>query len=243
MWRGLSLFFASSYFLCPQISAAQTTPTGISIQNIEVIGSGCPAGTHNATISPDGQTFSLLLDRFVAEASLQSPLARLGCQVKVNFQVPPGWTFTVLAADYRGFAYAEEGSVLVHQSLYSFNGSRHRHERAGFHNGGAYNFRPQEFRGPFNDLYYIHHEVDPREAPWAACNSHRMQSFYLTTFLTARNLDPASGLTAQISLDSIDGQLQSQKYQLAWKACRPGNGQGRGHGPHQPNNLRPKNKP
>lgn len=241
MPRGLPYLIALMMFAASGAALAQT-PSGIRIQSIDVVGTGCPAGSYNATISPDAQTFSLLLDSFVAESSMQRPIVRLNCELRVNFQVPAGWTFAVTSADYRGFAYAEVGTLVTHQALFSFDGSRPKNERPGYEDGSTYNFRAQEFRGPYNDTYYIRHEVDPRQAPWAACNSHKTQSLYITTYLMARNLNLSSLLTAQISLDSIDGQVQSQKYRLAWKTCRPGNGNGgvvnppdRNPGPGRPN--------
>lgn len=240
IWRGITSLLGMSLLLSAPAALAQTPP-GIRIHSIQAVGSGCPAGTYNATISPDAQTFSLLLDNFIAESTMHRPIVRLNCELKVNFQVPTGWTFAVTSADYRGFAYAEAGTMVTHQALYSFDGSKPRNERPGYENGGTYNFRAQEFRGPYNDTYYIRHQVDTRVAPWAACNAISIQSLYITTYLMARNLNLSSLLTAQITLDSIDGQVQSQRYQLAWKTCRPSNGgvnqpPGRDPGPGRPNN-------
>lgn len=223
MWRGITTSLLGLSILAAAPAMAQTPP-GIRIHSIQAVGTGCPVGSYNATISPDAQTFSLLLDNFIAESSMQKPIVRLNCELRVNFQVPAGWTFAVTSADYRGFAYAEVGTQVTHQALYSFDGSKPRNERPGYENGGTYNFRAQEFRGPYNDSYYIRHQVDPRTAPWAACNANSIQSLYITTYLMARNLNLSSLLTAQITLDSIDGQVQSQRYQLAWKQCRPSGG-------------------
>lgn len=223
---GLSFILTSSFFGLAASHAAAQTPPSIRVHSLQAIGTGCPAGSYSATISPDGSTFSVLLDNFVAESNMHRPIVRLNCELKVNFQVPAGWTFAVTSADYRGFAYAEQGTMVSHQALYSFDGSKPKNERPGYQNGGTYNFRAQEFRGPYNDTYYIQHKVAPGTAPWAACNANSLQSLYITTYLLARNLNLSSLLTAQISLDSVDGAVQSQRYQLTWRSCRPNNGGG-----------------
>lgn len=218
MWRNFASAFVLQLFIAPLPLMAQT-PSGVVIQNIQVVGSGCPAGSYSANISPDGQAFSLLLDQFMAESTMQNPISRLNCELKVNFHVPQGWTFSVVSADYRGFAYVEPGTMAVHQALYSFDGSKPRNERPGYQDGGSYSFRMQEFRGPYNDNYNIHHEIDPRVAPWAPCRNESTQTLFLTTYLMARNLNLSSLVNAQITLDSIDGQVQSQQYRLAWRRC------------------------
>lgn len=240
MWRFLTSTF--SILVCSLSSTAfAQTPYGVHVDNISAVGSGCPAGTYSATISPDGQAFSLLLDQFFAESTMQNPIARLMCELKVNFRVPAGWTFAVLSADYRGFAYAEAGTVAVHQALYSFDGSRPRNERPGYQDGGSYSFRMQEFHGPYNNNYSIRHELDPRIAPWAPCRNESTQTLFLTTFLMARNLNLSSLITSQISLDSIDGHAQSQQYRLAWKRCQPTVGPQ--PPPVDPRNPRPNPRP
>lgn len=246
MWRSFAHLAGLLLLVATQQSQAQTPP-GVRIQSLQAVGSGCPAGSYSANISPDGQTFSLLLDNFVASSTMQNPIARYNCELKVNFYVPRGWTFAVLGADYRGFAYAENGTTVMHQALYSFDGSKPRNERPGYQDGGSYNFRLQEFRGPYNDNYYIHHDIDPRVAPWAPCSNQENQTLFVTTYLMARNLNLSSLVQAQITLDSIDGSVQSQRYQLAWRQCatstplpgRPGTDPRNPGNPRQPDPGRP----
>lgn len=207
--------------LLSRLTTQAQVPSGVQIANVQAVGTGCPQGSFSANISPDGQAFSLLLDNYIAESSFQNPISRLMCEVRVSIRVPRGWSYSVISADYRGYAYAEVGTVVTHQGLYSFDGSRPRNERPGFGDGGTYSFRAQEFRGPYNNNYYIRHTIDPRIAPWSPCRNDDLQTLHITTFLMARNLNSASQLQAQINLDSIDGSLQAQSYQLQWRQCRP----------------------
>ncbi|MGZ3770020.1 MAG: DUF4360 domain-containing protein [Bdellovibrio sp.] len=224
--RSYAYIICLLFFAVTSQSHSQTPP-GVRVQGIEAIGSGCPQGSYSATISPDGQSFSILLDNFTAASTMQNPISRLSCELKINFLVPRGWTFSVFSADYRGYAYADPGTVAVHQALYSFDGSQPKNENPGFRNGKTYSFRTQEFHGPYNDNYFIRYDLDQNLAPWAPCNDEDIQTLYVTTFLMSRNMNVNSQRTAQITLDSIDGQVQSQSYRLGWRSCtptRPGNG-------------------
>ncbi|MDG0815251.1 DUF4360 domain-containing protein [Bdellovibrio svalbardensis] len=218
MHRSLFLLLAPLFFVS---TSRAEVPAGISIQGLQANGTGCPQGSYSANISPDGQAFSLLLDNYVAASDLHNPISRLNCELRVNFRVPRGWTFTVVTADYRGYAYAEQGSTVFHQALYSFDGSKPINERPGYENNGKYSFRAQEFRGPYNGNYTIHQELNPSVAPWAPCSSVDQQTLFITTYLMARNLNLSSSIQAQITLDSVDGAIQSQNFQLRWRRCGP----------------------
>ncbi len=214
-WRIIALLSIFS------INAWSANPPGVRIQNIQAVGSGCPQGSFHANISPDGSNFSLLLDNFISESNLYNPISRLLCELRITFQVPRGWSMAVIQADYRGFVYADANTMATHQALYSFDGSKPRNERPGYENSGRYSFRATEFRGPVEKNYFIRHTLDQRVVPWADCSSNGTQTLFLTTFLMSRNFNVSSQLMAQITLDSVDGVLQSQNYQLAWRTCTP----------------------
>lgn len=202
-------------------SASAQVPAGVHIQQIQAMGNGCPAGSYSAMIAPDGQSFSLLLDQYIAESTRQMTLDRKTCQLRVDFAVPPGWQYAIISADYRGFASVEGGALATHQALYSFDGSKPPNERPGFQDGSSYSFKIQNFNGPFQDNYFVRNQIDPRIAPWSPCGA-QIQSLFVSTFLTARALNWRSPASAQITLDTIDGQVQSQKFGLSWRQCGGG---------------------
>jgi hypothetical protein len=200
------------------IAHAEVLP-GVQVRSIQAVGNGCPQGSFSAMISPDGTTFSLLLDQYIAESTRQMTLDRKACQLRAEFSVPSGWQFSVVSADYRGFANVEGGAIATHQAIYSFDGGKPPNERPGFQDGSNYSFKAQNFNGPFQDNYFIHNEIDPRIAPWSPCLSNSAQTLFISTFLTARALNWRSPAFAQITLDSIDGQVQSQKFRFSWRRC------------------------
>jgi hypothetical protein len=213
-----NLSAATLVFFLKSISLAET-PQGVFIQNIQAVGSGCLPDSYAASISPDGQSFSLLLDHYEAAISLQTPVAQQTCQFIFNFHVPLGWTFSLITADYRGFAYAELGTLLSQQALYSFEGSRRPEQRREHKTEERHSFRPFEIKGPYNDNYTLHQELDSRAAPWSPCNASESQTLTMTTSLSARSLRGNSNLQAQISLDSLDGNIMAQNFKFGWKRC------------------------
>src|SRR5690606_23116287 len=62
---------------------------------------------------------------FVAQASpaLAPSEARKSCDLAIVMNFPPGWSFTVATADYRGFGELDGGVVGTQLSSYFFAGS------------------------------------------------------------------------------------------------------------------------
>jgi hypothetical protein len=215
------------------LSAGAEAPSGVSVRGIRAFGQGCPIGSANAVISPDGQAFSLLLDNYsaVVEAGGR-PTVRRDCDIEVDLNIPAGWSFAVVAADYRGFIDIAAGSLVQHRVMYTFD-KRRRLPGEGY----DFSFQGTEFRGPKTEEYNIHHEIGISQAPRSSCSFGQVKTLFLNTLLTARAMR-GRGEATSISLDSVDGQLAAQQYRLAWFRCdqfdRPGNGNPGGGGPGRP---------
>lgn len=219
-----SLFYFSAILIITTSSASLAeSPSGVRVGNIRVRGDGCPQNSASATISPDGTSFSILFDSYQVESNESFQIDRKACEAEIDLQLERGWSYAIVAADYRGFVNVDAGSIATHQALYSFDGSRPINERPGFENGnGRHSFRSQEFRGPFSNNYFVRNEIPPGLAPWSPCNERDHQTLFLTNYLTARTMSRAMPSSALITLDSIDGQIQSQEYKFIWRKCRPG---------------------
>ena len=61
-------------------------------------GSGCPQGTASYSLTPDGQTLTMLFDAYLADP------ARKTCNISIPVHVPNGFQVSNITADYRGFA-------------------------------------------------------------------------------------------------------------------------------------------
>lgn len=234
------LFFVLTSFFLNAIAEGIEAPSQIIVSQVRAQGSGCPAGTVSGNISPDGSAFSLLMDNYQALSNGNNQLDRKMCEVLVDFSLEPGWSYALVSADYRGFVNVANGSVATHQAIYSFDGSRPINEKPGFENGRGHLFKGQEFRGPITDNYFIHTDLNPGQAPWSKCVHSQLTTLHITTYLTARSISNLAQTEANITLDSIDGSIQTQKYQLIWRKC--GHEHGRDEEGHELN-PRPNPRP
>lgn len=200
--------------------ASAQTPGKVQIASVSAAGSGCRSGQVSPSISPDSQAFSLLFDDYKAESSDAMALDRRNCDVRIGLSIPAGWSYAIVSVDYRGFAAVDAGSIVTHQAIYSFDGSRPINERPGFQDSpGRYSFKQTQIRGPYADNYFIRNEISSQIAPWSACSNGGIQTLYINTYLMAQTQSRQAS-TAMIMLDSVDGQMQSQTYRLVWRACR-----------------------
>jgi hypothetical protein len=90
----------------------RSSPVGASVQPQvppvtlgfpEYGGTGCPAGTARAVLSPDATTLSILFDQYVAEAPRGQSFDRKSCNFAVPLNIPSGWAVSLISADWRGF--------------------------------------------------------------------------------------------------------------------------------------------
>ena len=110
---------ASSYGM----SAEAPDPSKVYVKRITWAGSGCAdASTVNNQISDDARAFTLSFNSFTAEIGPGVPLGdrHSKCKIKVDIQIPQGWSYTLFDADYRGEAYLEEGVSARFASKYYF---------------------------------------------------------------------------------------------------------------------------
>jgi hypothetical protein len=99
-------------------------PSGVTFEGISYAGSGCNAGSVAGAISSDYSTITLLYDSFVAQAGsgIQPAEARKNCQLNLQLKLPQGWQYSVFKADYRGYAFLQQGDKGVIKSTYYFSG-------------------------------------------------------------------------------------------------------------------------
>ena len=92
-----------------QTAFAAPSNNSVYFQAPAIAGSGCPAGTTDFAITPDGQTLTILFDSYLADPG------NLTCNVAVPVHVPNGYQVSLMTADYRGFV---EGSAELRRSYF-----------------------------------------------------------------------------------------------------------------------------
>lgn len=221
----MNKFLLGSTLILFSISARAENPHNVTVKNISAFGSGCPAGSVSGIVSPDGESFSILMDSYVVESNGNRQLDRKNCEITVELNVPQGWSYQVISADYRGFVSVERGSIATHQVQYAFEGGRAINEKRH----ARHSFNINEFKGPISENYYIRNELHRKLAPASPCNNSDIQTLFISTNLTARTVKDLANSFAQITLDTVDGSVQTQNYKLAWRRCAPGR---KGNGEH-----------
>lgn len=207
-------------------------------------GTGCPAGTARTVISPDGQSMSILFDRFTSQVPqtdgnndndvsddekpevVSKRDARLNqrvCNMVVSAVLPAGMRADELRVsfDYRGFVQADPGVRLVYRSALL--------ERQGLAAGGVGRtllerrvWRPNPQAGAVSEDFNIRStqslQVRSRCAPNGATPERRVR-FVLRNVLISQIMGNRPDRAGQITLDSGDVQGQ-MGFRLTTSACQ-----------------------
>jgi len=123
-------------------------------------GTGCPQGTAQATLSPDGTSLSLIFDNYQAEAGNTTGrrIDRKSCNIAIPVHVPQGLSVSIFEVDYRGFNAIPAGGMSQFNVEYFFAGQQG--PRLG-----------QRFTGPLNSDYLIPHQLEAAALVWSACGA------------------------------------------------------------------------
>lgn len=166
-------------------------------------GTGCPAGTASAALSPDAKSLSILFDQYVVEAggTTGRDLDRKSCNIAVPVHVPQGLSVSVFKIDYRGFNSLPSGAFSRFSVEYFFAGAR----------GPSYQ---KTFYGQLASNYTLGNELIAAAAVWSACGQDvnlRVNS----SMLVRTNAQRQQALS---TIDSADIQA-GLVYHLAWRRC------------------------
>jgi hypothetical protein len=171
-------------------------------------GTGCPQGTLKATISPDGQAVTVNFDAYVAEVSPEtSPTVRMFCDINLPLNTPPGWQYSVVELDYRGYLSLDPDVEARQTSEYYFQGQQ----------GPSFSsvwYGPEDRDFDFSDVIGI----ETHEQAWSPCGEQRHLTLKTSMVLNNRHNRHGFGL---ISTDSIDAEIYHM-YSLLWRQCSDG---------------------
>jgi hypothetical protein len=186
-------------------SADSPNPNDIRITNLVYAGSGCPPGSADVRIAPDGTAFRLLFDSdFIAETGPGISLteSRKNCQVNVTIHIPQGFTFAIASVDYRGSADIPSGASGLEKATYFFQGQAGQVSST------------HTLNGPFHGDWHFRDQADVATLVFAPCGAD-----------VAVNINAQVRLTPGTSTDDSFMRMDSERgrldnlFHFSWKRC------------------------
>lgn len=140
------------------LSSFATYADGISLGYPAFGGNGCPAGSADAVVAPDGKSLSILFDEFQVEAEGKITTARKSCNIAIPVHVPNGYSISIIDVDYRGYLSLPKGATARFTAEYFFAGSK----------GPAY---ARDWRGSLDTEYDLSNTLGVQALVWSPCGA------------------------------------------------------------------------
>lgn len=160
-------------------------------------GSGCPIGTARAVAA--GNTVSILFDEYIAETRRGRQMARSSCNFAVPVRIPPNTRYSIVQADYRGYARIPRGGSGRFDAEYFFAGEW----------GPTLTRRLPD---GWDDPFLFRDEV--RRRIWSRCGGETIVRS--NTSIVAEKRFSDSEPEAYMAVDSADVEI---KFILTWERC------------------------
>lgn len=174
---------------------------GIELGKPTYGGTGCPAGTVGAVLSPDKNELSVLFDAYVARTKPGQDLARASCNVAIPLKVPDGLSVSIFRVDTRGYADIPDKGEGTYRAEYFFAGTT-----------GATASR--NFSGGYEDDFLLRDDVTA--VAWSRCGAET--NARINSSIRARKESAWSTPEAYIAVDSQDIRAEVIYY-LRWREC------------------------
>ncbi|KAF2010550.1 hypothetical protein BU24DRAFT_427665 [Aaosphaeria arxii CBS 175.79] len=198
-------FVAAAPANLPGIEFGDAPPAGqVTIRGVTYGGTGCPQGTMSSQISADRTTVTLIFDSYIASIGPGVAVTeqRKNCQLNVDIQYPGGFQYSILSADYRGYASLQKGVSGTLKSTYYFSGQT------------AQSSTEYNFVGPLTGDYLKHDEADSTSIVWSPCGA----SGALNINSQVRLQSSSSSATGLLTTDSTDLKFAQVVY-VQWQKC------------------------
>ncbi|MFI0982069.1 DUF4360 domain-containing protein [Streptomyces sp. NPDC021093] len=188
-------------------SATPPPPDQVTISVAQVNGSGCRPGSASVAVSPDKTAFTVTYSEYLAQVGKGAKPTdfRKNCQLGLRVNVPQGYTYAILQADYRGYADLERGASATQNASYYFQGM----------SGTAR--RSHAFRGPLRGNWEVSDRTGIESLVFARCGTTRNLNINTELVVNGGSSD-LTNTNSFMMMDSTDGSF-STVYQFAWKKC------------------------
>ncbi|KAF2470966.1 uncharacterized protein BDR25DRAFT_261266 [Lindgomyces ingoldianus] len=186
----------------PVPDAVATAPASFKIARVVYGGSGCPQGSINVDFT-DSRLLPIYFGKdFTATAGtgVDAVESRKNCQINLDLQFSPGFQYTVLSADYSGWADLDSGVKGVVRANYYFSGDVTSATTT------------MGISGPFTGRYTKHDDISV--AVWSPCGSEAMLNVNADVSLTPLG-GPGSGTLVALK----ESARFTQSLYIKWRQC------------------------
>ena len=180
-------------------------PAGSYFAEVRANGTGCPAGSWNTSISPDGKTFTTTFSKYEVEVTPDDAFDVKDCQLSIKLHSPQGLSFAVNDFYYSGYVLLEKGVNARQIATYYFQGDAATQSEAR-----------TELVGPNDDTFTFADSIPTRDLVWSECGVER--NLNVRTTLRLQNATPKAN--GYLNLAAVDGSTKLA-FKLAWKTCKP----------------------
>jgi hypothetical protein len=183
---------------------ASAPPDPVTVEVLTVNGSGCPAGSATVTALPDNTGFRVTYGSFITQAGGSArPLDfRKNCQINLQVHIPPGFTFAISSAEYRGLANLQEGASGLQRTNYYFQASPDN------------NYVDHTFSGPLSKAWDTIDQAP--ELVYAPCG--QFQNLNVNTELRVDKGTIHPDAVSSLSMRTTDGDIDTLLH-FQWKEC------------------------
>jgi hypothetical protein len=190
--------------LAPAATASVSPADGVTIPAITYSGTGCPAGSATAVLSPDGREFVVLFSAYAASVGpgVAPSEARKDCLLRIDMSVPTDYTYSISNVDYSGYAQLDPGIVGGRASTYHLTGEP------------SEPVLKDQLAGPMDSDYLFVDEpttLGPLESPCG--KGHHLN------IRTAVRLNGAKDPTGFGLLTSDETDATTESWHLVWTPC------------------------
>jgi hypothetical protein len=188
-------------------STGQADTGGVSFTNITANGTGCPAGTWDAAISPDGQTFTVTFSSYEAIMNPGQAIVVKDCTLGIDFHSPSGLSVAVSDFYYQGYALLDSpGMTGAQTAKYYFMGNPVPAREAR-----------SNLVGPHDDSYLFQDTIATVDLVWSPCGATRRLN--AQTRLVLQNNAQKTG-SAYLNTESVDGHTGILfRWNFLWRGC------------------------
>lgn len=204
----MKLLFAVAVVLA--ILATESAEAQLQMTGVISGGSGCPQGTVNVAMAPDGSSFSVLYDRLGTQVGPGVRVGAADCRVEIKIRKPLMLGFQIESADFRGFVALDPGVAAEQRVSVAAGAIRQIRDATA-------DFGHQRWVGPVQQPFTLT-AVRPGRLDILACAPPRENiSIVIKTQIRMQQARNPNG-QGLLTVDSADGKVM-QRYKLRYQNC------------------------